>query len=110
MDYYYYYYYYKYYYLNGREPHQPGDAEVDKPNIPILVPSQIRDRECQAHAPQLDVCALQHQDLTSGAHLEHGSQWVAQVAQMIHNQKKNHYLAMAVPNYTCLAQRCIESQ
>ena len=64
---------------------QPADTEVNKPNIPALAPSQIR--KYQAHATQLDVCLLLHKYLTNGAHLEHGSQWVAQMAQMIRNKK-----------------------
>ena len=75
-------------YSNGQEPLQLVHAEIDEPHIPALAPSTIR--EYQAHAPQLDISVLRHKDLTNGAHLEHGSHWIAQMAQMaqmIHNKK-----------------------
>ena len=42
--------------VDGSRVNQVTTVGVDKPDIPILAPSQIR--EYQAHAPQLDVCDL----------------------------------------------------
>ena len=42
--------------MDGSRVNQVTTGGVDKPDIPILAPSQIR--EYQAHAPQLDVCDL----------------------------------------------------
>ena len=42
--------------VDGSRVNQVTTGGVDKPDIPILAPSQIR--EYQAHAPQLDVCDL----------------------------------------------------